>query len=74
MTAIREFAEVNNHMLNIKLPDYFDYKEVEVVIMPRIDSDDLSYLNKEIEIGMNSAISDKSHEEIFEEIKVKYAN
>ena len=74
MTAIREFAKVNNHMLNIKLPNYFDYKEVEVVIMPRIDSDDLSYLNEEIEIGMNSAISDKSHEEIFEEIKVKYAN
>jgi len=56
MTAIREF---------VKLPDYFDYKEVEVVIMPRIDSDDLSYLNDEIEIGMNSGISDKSHEEIF---------
>jgi hypothetical protein len=74
MTAIREFAKVNNHMLNIKLPDYFDYKEVEVVIMPRIDSDDLSYLNDEIEIGMNSGISDKSHEEIFENIKAKYAN
>lgn len=74
MTAIREFAKVNNHMLNITLPDYFDYKEVEVVIMPRIDSDDLSYLNDEIEIGMNSGISDKSHEEIFENIKEKYAN
>jgi hypothetical protein len=74
MTAIREFAKVNNHMLNIKLPEYFDYKEVEVVIMPRIDSDNLSYLNDEIEIGMNSGISDKSHEEIFENIKAKYAN
>jgi len=72
MTAIREFVKVDNHMLNIKLPDYFDYKEVEVVIMPRIDSDDLSYLNDEIEIGMNSDISDKSHEEIFENIKAKY--
>jgi len=74
MTAIREFVKVDNHTLTIKLPDYFDYKEVEVVIMPRIDSDDLSYLNDEIEIGMNSDISDKSHEEIFENIKAKYAD
>ncbi len=74
MTAIREFVKVDNHMLNIKLPDYFDYKEVEVVIMPRMGSDDLSYLNDEIEIGMNSDISDKSHEEIFENIKAKYAD
>ena len=74
MTAIREFVKVDNHMLTIKLPDYFDYKEVEVVIMPRIDNDDLSYLNDEVEIGMNSDISDKSHEEIFENIKAKYAD
>jgi len=71
MTAIREFVKVKNHILNIKLPDYFDYKEVEVVIMPRLDSDDLSYLNDEIEIGMNSGISDKLHEEIFENIKAR---
>ncbi len=74
MTAIREFAKVDNHILTIKLPDYFDYKEVEVVIMPRIDRDDLSYLNDEVEIGINSDISDKTHEEIFENIKAKYAD
>ena len=37
MTAIREFAKVKNHMLNIKLPDYFDFEDVEVVIMLRFD-------------------------------------
>jgi len=74
MTAIREFVKVNNHRIDIKLPEYFNYKEVEVVIMPRMDSDDLSYLNDEIEIGMNSSISNKSHEEIFENIKAKYAD
>ena len=74
MTAIREFAKVNNGMLNIKLPEYFDYEDVEVVIMPRIDKSDLSYLNNEVEKGMNSKISNKSHEEIFKEIKVKYEN
>lgn len=74
MTAIREFVKVNNHMLNIKLPDYFDYEEVEVFIMPRIDKDDLSHLNDEIEIGMKSGVSDKSHDEIFAEIKAKYVH
>jgi len=33
---------------------------------------DLSHLNDEIEIGMKSGISDKSHDEIFAEIKAKY--
>ncbi|MGE4456508.1 MAG: hypothetical protein AB7E13_06210 [Arcobacteraceae bacterium] len=74
MTAIREFAKVNNHILNIKLPDYFDYEDVEVVIMPRIDKDDFSHLNDAIEIGMKSAISDKSHDDIFAEIKSKYVH
>ena len=74
MPAIRKLAKLKNHMLNIKLPDYFDFEDVEVVIMPRIDKDDLSHLNDEIEIGMKSEISDKSHDEIFAEIKAKYAN
>mgnify|MGYP000232898004 CR=1 FL=1 len=74
MTAIREFVKVNNHTLNIKLPDYFDYEEVEVLIIPKIDTDDFSHLNDEIKIGMNSEINDKTHEEIFAEIKEKYAN
>lgn len=74
MTAIREFAKVKNHMLSIKLPDYFDFEDVEVVIIPRVEKDDLSHLNDEIEIGMKSGVSDKSHDEIFADIKAKYAN
>lgn len=74
MTAIREFAKVNNHMLNIKMPYYFDYEDVKVVIMLRIDKDDLSCLNDEIGIGMKSAISDTTHYKIFAEMKAQYAN
>lgn len=74
MTAIREFAKVHNHILNIKLPDYFHYEDVEVLIMPRIDTDDLSHLSNEVEIGMKSEVSDKTHDEIFAELKRKYAN
>jgi len=74
MTAIIEFAKVDNNMLNIKLLDYFDYEEVEALIIPRVDRDGLSRLNDEIEIGIKSGISAKSHNEIFAEIKAKYAN
>jgi len=35
---------------------------------------DLSHLNDEIEIGMKSGISDKSHDEIIAEIKAKYVH
>jgi len=74
MIAIREYVKVNNHMLTMKLPNCFDYDEVEVLIMPKIDKDDLSHLSNEIEIGINSDISNKSHEEIFADIKAKYAD
>lgn len=72
MTAIREFAKVKNGMLNIQLPKNFSYEEVEVLIIPRINNDDLSFLEEEIEKGMNSPISSKSHDEIFDELKAKY--
>jgi len=74
MTAIREFVTVNNHMLSIKLPDYFNNKEVEVVIMPKIENDDLSYFSSDVEMGMNSPVSEMSHEEIFKNLKDKYAD
>jgi len=34
--------------------------------------DDLSYLNSQIEDGLNSPVSSKSHKEIFKELKSKY--
>lgn len=37
------------------------------------NNDDLSYLNSQIEDGLNSSISSKSHKEIFKELKSKYA-
>lgn len=72
MTAIREFVKVENGMLNIQLPKNFSYEEVEVLIMPKIYNDDLSFLDEEIEKGMNSPISPKSHDEIFDGLKAKY--
>jgi len=75
MTAIREFLKVKNHELHMKLPEDFDYEEVEVIVMPKNNfPDDLSHLTKAVKEGANSGVSPKSHNEIFTELKEKYAN
>jgi len=35
--------------------------------------DDLSHLSSQVEAGFNSPLSSKSHKEIFQELKTKYA-
>ena len=47
--------------------------EVKVIEEETI-SDDWSYLQSEIDKGINSPMSSKTHEEIFEELKRKYAS
>lgn len=73
MKVLRRFVEVKNRRITIELPDDFNYDKVEVLILPKADVDDLSYLSREIETGFESGISNKSHEEIFQELKKKYA-
>ena len=34
MKALRQFLKVKNHSINIHLPDDFNAKEVEVIILP----------------------------------------
>jgi hypothetical protein len=46
--------------------------EVEIV-ENKVINEDWSYLEPEIDIGLNSGVSDKSHEEIIDDIKRKYA-
>ena len=46
--------------------------EVKIVESKTI-KDNWSYLESEIDIGLNSGVSDKSHEEIIGDIKRKYA-
>jgi len=45
----------------------------EVEIVEDIITEDWSYLEAEIDKGIESGISDKSHEEIISDIKRKYA-
>ena len=46
--------------------------EVEIVESRQI-KDDWSYLESKIDIGLNSGVSDKSHDDIVKDIKRKYA-
>ncbi len=74
MTAIREFMKVKDHQLHIRLPDDFDYEEVEVIIIPKSEiTDDFSSLEDEITKGMDSGVSTKTHGQIISELKSKYA-
>jgi len=47
--------------------------EVEIIEEKTI-ADDWSHLESEIDKGMKSPISSKTHEEIFEDLKRKYAS
>ncbi len=73
MTAIRKFVNVENSQLHITLPSEFNNKEVEVVILPKNNEDDLSIYNELIEEGLNSPKSEKKHKEIFSNLKKLYA-
>jgi len=35
MTALREFKKVKNGMIQVKIPDYFNSDEVEIIVMPK---------------------------------------
>jgi hypothetical protein len=72
MVALREYMQVIDNQLIINLPKDFNYKEVEVVIMPK-ESQDLSRLSDEIQKGLESPLSKSSHDEIFDRLKTKYA-
>jgi hypothetical protein len=48
-------------------------KDEVKIVESKIVKDDWSYLESEIDVGLNSGISSKSHEEIINDIKRKYA-
>ena len=54
MTAIREFIKIKNHELYMKLPEGFDYDEVEVVVMPKNCETDSSIEGDISKIGYHS--------------------
>ena len=74
MTAFRNFQRVHNRKIEVQLPQEFEDQEVEIIVLPRDTlPDDLSYLEEEIQKGMDSGVSPRTHEEIMESLKKRYA-
>lgn len=74
MTAFRNFQRVHNNKVEVALPDEFEDQEVEIIVMPKNDpSEDLSFLEEAITLGLDSGVSDKGHEVFMQELKAKYA-
>lgn len=67
MTAIREFVKINNHEIHMKLPEDFNYDEVEVIIMPKPNNNYELWSEQEIQnigkIGFESTIFEDDDED-----------
>ena len=48
MNAIRQFIEVKNNSINVVLPEGFNAKTVEVIIMPTVENQSIAQWHKEI--------------------------
>lgn len=75
MQSIYRVVKIVNNQVIIDLPPGFGDCEVEVILRPLIQKDKMiRELEKEIDIGMKSQISPRSHNEIFDILKEKYAS
>jgi hypothetical protein len=74
MTALREFITVKDKKIVLEVDDQFlENEEVEVIVLPKKDKvEDLSFLEKEIDKGIDSGVSANSHEDIMETLRLKY--
>jgi hypothetical protein len=74
MQTIHKVVKVINNQVIIDMPPDFMANEVEVILKPLTHkAPGIHELEKEIDIGMKSPFSPRSHEEIFNKLKEKYA-
>jgi hypothetical protein len=73
MQSIQKVVRVINNQVIIDLPPNFMANEVEVILKPLTNKDSgLHELEREIDIGIKSPVSPRSHKEIFNNLKEKY--
>jgi hypothetical protein len=73
MQSIHKFVKVVNNQVIIDLPPGFADCEVEVFLKPPSHKDmRVLELEKEIDVGMKSQVSPRSHREIFDRLREKY--
>jgi hypothetical protein len=73
MVAVREYATVRDRQVSVSLPASFEAMDVEVIVLPRREGEDLSFLEKAIDEGEASGISPRFHSQIIQALKKKYA-
>ena len=73
MTAVREYVTVRDRQTSVSLPASFEATEVEVNVLPRMPDEDLSFLEEAIDEGLASGVSPRSHRQIVQSLKEKYA-
>ena len=73
MQSIHKVVKVVNNQVIIDLPPGFGDREVEVILRPPAHKDTrIRELEKQIDIGMKSPVSPRSHKEIFDSLRKKY--
>ena len=73
MQDIHKVVKVVNNQVVIDLPPGFADGEVEVILRPSTKRDEkIRELEKEIDVGMESPLSPRSHKEIFDRLKEEY--
>ncbi len=77
MQSIHKVVKVVNNQIVINLPPEFADREVEVILTPTrpntLKDEAIRELEREIDIGMRSPASPRSHKEIFDNLREKYA-
>ena len=75
MSALRKFIKVKNHKIALDVnDDFLEDEEVEVIVLAKKNvSIDLSFLEQEIDKGLQSGRSPNNHEKIIEKLRQKYA-
>ena len=73
MQTIHKVVKVINNQVIIDMPPNFMANEVEIILKPLAHkAPGIHELEREIDIGMKSPLSPRSHEEIFNNLKQKY--
>ena len=73
--TIHKVAKVKNNQVIIELPPEFAGHEVEVILKSLTHKDSLiSAIEKEIDVGIRSPLTVRKHNEIFDNLRTKYAS
>ena len=68
MQAIREYAVIKNGQIVLNLPEYLEQLEVEVIILPRNVTEDLSEKTRTYRYDINELVKKMPEDYLSEEV------